>query len=90
MSISSSLWKVFIYVILHQQWAWPQRLSNMISTFSTLVSMSYILYLPSVQFCLIYQELSHLIPWSYCNYSVISDIKMKLLNIHEGLENQIQ
>lgn len=39
---------------------------------------------------LVYQELSHLLPWSYCNYSVISDIKMKLLNIHEGLENQIQ
>lgn len=89
MSISSSLWKVFIYVILHQQWAWPQRLSNMISTFSTLVSMSYIFV---STFCpvLIYQELSHLLPWSYCNYSVISDIKMKLLNIHEGLENQIQ
>jgi len=43
-------------------------------------------------FCpvLTYQKLSHLLPWSYCNYSVISDIRMKLLNIQEGLENQIQ
>ena len=39
---------------------------------------------------LVYQELSHLLPWSYCNYGIISDIRMKLLNIHEGLENQIQ
>lgn len=39
---------------------------------------------------LIYQELSHPHPWSYCNYSVSSDINTKLLNVHEGLENQIQ
>lgn len=37
-----------------------------------------------------YQEPCHLRPWAYCNHSVIGDIKMKLLSIHEGLENQIQ
>lgn len=59
----------------------------MVSTFSALVSMSFIsTFSPT----LIYQELSALPPGSYCDHGIISDSEMKLLNIHQGLENQIQ